>query len=594
MNYSINWDLDTFFKGGSHSPEFADHLKETEQKLLRFSEYINTWNVKSEDGDKDIILHIIEQFASTGARLRQAGAFVGCLEAQDTTDVKARELRGRITGFSAEFSSALNQFDQKLAQLDEQFFQSILRDEVLSQLRYVLEERRERVLDKLSLKEETLINQLSIDGYHGWEEMYDVLVSSVKVPFEGKELSVGQASNKFSDPDRIVRENVFRAWEKAWGEKAELFASTLNHLAGFRLNVYNQRKWDSVLKEPLDYNRMTGETLNSMWQAISDQKEPLVRYLNRKAELLGVDQLSWYDLDAPLSETGEVKSYQEGAEFITKQFGKFGKKLASFTQKAFEESWIEAEDRDNKAPGGFCTGFPQSSQSRIFMTYSGTPSNVSTLAHELGHAFHSYVLKDSHYLNRGYAMNVAETASTFAELIVSDAAVREADSEEERLALLEEKVQRSVALLMNIHARFIFETNFYEERKQGVVSAARLSELMEQAQQEAYGGGLAEYHPLFWASKLHFFITDVPFYNFPYTFGFLFSLGIYKKAVEEGESFEEKYIALLKDTGSMKVEDLAKKHLDADLTQREFWDDAVSMCVKDIEEFLSLTDAKVK
>ncbi|MBM7691846.1 pepF/M3 family oligoendopeptidase [Peribacillus deserti] len=598
MNYSLRWDLDVFFQGGSHSEEFAAHLSGVEQDLSEFKKLINSWNVTSEPTDKDVIIHILEQFALVGAKLRQAGAFISCLEAQDTTDTRAREHRGKVTGFSAEFSSALNAFDVKLAQLEEQFFQAILKDNDLKEVRFVLEERRERVMEKLSVEEESLINQLSVDGYHGWGQMYDVLVSSVKIPVQDqgelKQLSVGQASNKFSDPDRKVREDLFRNWEKAWGEKADLFANTLNHLSGFRLSVYGRRGWDDVLKEPLDINRMSKETLHSMWSAIAEQKGPLKQYLNRKAELLGVKKLSWFDLDAPVTQSAGVMPYQEGAEFILNQFSKFGKELTRFTEKAFKDSWIEAEDRDNKSPGGFCTGFPESGQSRIFMTYSGTPSNVSTLAHELGHAFHSYVLKESHYLNRGYAMNVAETASTFAELIVSDAAVKEAKNEDEKLALLEDKVQRSVALLMNIHARFIFETNYYEERKQGVVGASRLNELMEEAQKEAYGDALEEYHPLFWASKLHFFITGVPFYNFPYTFGYLFSLGIYKKAIEEGESFEQKYIKLLQDTGSMKVEELAMKHLGADLTKRDFWDEAVSMCMKDVEEFLELTKVKVQ
>jgi oligoendopeptidase F len=257
---------------------------------------------------------------------------------------------------------------------------------------------------------------------------------------------------------------------------------------------------------------------------------------------------------------------------------------------AFEQQWIEAEDRAGKAPGGFHTFFPESGQSRIFMTYSGTLSNVSTLAHELGHGFHTYAMRDMHVLNRNYAMNVAETASTFAEMIVADAAIKNAASKEEKLSLLEDKIQRSVALLMNIHARFIFETRFYEERKQGIVSTSRLNQLMEEAQKEAYGDALAEYHPLFWASKLHFYITGVPFYNFPYTFGFLFSLGIYAEALTAGQGYEEKYIALLKDSASMTVEDLAKKHLKADLTQKGFWEKAVQLCINDVEEFLALTE----
>jgi oligoendopeptidase F len=199
-------------------------------------------------------------------------------------------------------------------------------------------------------------------------------------------------------------------------------------------------------------------------------------------------------------------------------------------------------------------------------------------------------MNDLEPLNQRYAMIVAETASTFAEMIVANAAVKSAETEEERLALLEDKVQRSVALFMNIHARFIFEKSFYEERKQGLVSQSRLNELMEKAQKEAYHDSLGTYHPTFWGSKLHFHITGVPFYNFPYTFGYLFSLGIYARALEEGSAFEEKYIALLRDTGRMNVEELAQKHLGVDLTKPEFWEQAIGLSVQDVHDFLKMTN----
>lgn len=202
------------------------------------------------------------------------------------------------------------------------------------------------------------------------------------------------------------------------------------------------------------------------------------------------------------------------------------------------------------------------------MTYSGTPSNVSTLAHELGHAYHSFLLEDQPLFNQNYAMNVAETASTFAEVIVSDAQVKSATDSEEKLALLEAKIQNSVAFFMNIHARFLFETRFYEKRKAGLVSSEELSALMEEAQKEAFCGVLSEYHPHFWASKLHFYITDVPFYNFPYTVGYMFSTGLYRLALEEGASFAGKYDSLLQDTGVMTLEDLVSKHLGVDLSSR--------------------------
>ncbi|MNJ55411.1 Oligoendopeptidase F, plasmid [compost metagenome] len=224
------------------------------------------------------------------------------------------------------------------------------------------------------------------------------------------------------------------------------------------------------------------------------------------------------------------------------------------------------------------------------MTFGGTVSNVSTLAHELGHAYHQYLMDELPQFNQDYAMNVAETASTFAEMIVADALVKNASDDKQKLSLLADKIGSSISFFMNIHARFLFETRFYERRKHGALSADELSLLMEEAQREAYHGALASYHPHFWASKLHFYITGVPFYNFPYTFGYMFSTGLYARAQREGESFAAKYDALLQDTGRMSVEELASKHLGVDLTKPDFWREAMAVAVADVEAFLKLTE----
>ncbi|MCZ8537009.1 M3 family oligoendopeptidase [Paenisporosarcina quisquiliarum] len=594
--YSEVWDLDVFFKGGSSSPELREHLNALTAKLDAFEKTLSTFEVPTGESDAAKISSIIEETKQVAENLSQAGAVVGCYLAQDTTDKQANLLQGEIGSLGARFSSSMLVVQQQLSKTEETLWTSLMNDEQLKEFAFVLNEWRDEAKELLSEKEEDMITALGVDGYHGWGQLYDLLVGDVKVRVtvdgEEKEFSVGQASNLSSHPDAKVRKESFEALEQAWTAKEEFFAKTLNHMAGFRLAVYKKRGWDSILKEPLQMNRMKQQTLDAMWGAITAHKAPFVEYLKRKAELVGADAMHWYDLDAPVTESTQKVSYQQGAEFILKHFGKFGPELEKFSRQAFEDEWIEAEDRPNKRPGGFCTGMPMSQQSRIFMTYSGTMSNVATLAHELGHAFHSYALRPVHWMNRQYAMGVAETASTFAEMIVADAAVKEATTADEKLALLEDKIQRSVAFFMNIHARFLFETRFYDERKKGIVSAARLNTLMEEAQREAFGDGLGEVHPHFWASKLHFYITRVPFYNFPYTFGYLFSLSIYAKAIEEGSSFEEKYIALLQDTAIMSVEDLAMKHLGEDITQHAFWEKGIALCIKDVEEFLSLTSSK--
>ncbi|WP_216830113.1 M3 family oligoendopeptidase [Alkalihalobacterium elongatum] len=589
--YNQLWDLDSIFPGGSESTELRSFIKETKEELVALEQSLQQLTELHKEKDK--FVGIIESAQNVAAKVREVGAFIGCLTAQNAADKKAIQLSGTAKELSSLYQGVLTSIDEKIMQLDEAELQSLI-DNHFKDVAFYLNERAQRASEKLSPAEEKLAQKLSTSGYHAWADMYNALVNSMKITFEenGKteELSVGQAENKLANSDRQVRIDAFGKWEKTWTENEDLFATTINHLAGFRLGLYEKRGWTNVLKEPLEINRMSEATLNAMWDTITKNKTRFMPYLERKAKYLGLEKLAWYDVHAPIGSSSSSIPYEEAAETIIEQFGKFSPKMAEFTKMAFEKDWVEAENRPGKRPGAFCTTLPASGETRVFMTYSGSASNVSTLAHELGHAYHAYVMRDMPNFAQSYAMNVAETASTFAELIVSDAAVQQAESDEEKLVLIESKLGRAIAFFMNIHARFLFETRFYENRKEGLLSANDLNELMVEAQKEAYCDSLSEYHPHFWAAKQHFHITGVPFYNFPYTFGFLFSLGVYAHALEKGASFEDGYVELLRDTGSMNVEELAQKHLNVDLTQADFWQKAIDLVVKDVDQFLELTE----
>ncbi|MET1174087.1 M3 family oligoendopeptidase [Paenibacillus amylolyticus] len=587
------WDLESIFSGGSSSETFAAYLIELEEDVRKLQHLLNETAAPTSLEETAAFDPILELLQSCYIRISEGSAFVSCLSSQNQKDKKATQLQGAISSLGAMLNGSKSKFDNTLSQTSDSVWDAWIAREDIQPLAFVLNESRTLAREKLSPELEGLALDLGVDGYHGWGKFYNTIVSKVNIPFEqdGETvmLSAGQAANKLSDSDRNVRETVFANWEQAWTDVEDFCADTLNHLAGFRLKLYEKRGWDDILKEPLAINRMSRQTLDTMWDVINGAKPALVQYLERKAELLGVDKLSWSDVDAPVGKSSGRITYDEAAINIVEQFAKFSPKLSSFAEMAFEKRWIEAEDRPGKRPGGFCTSLPLSKATRIFMTFSGTPSNVSTLAHELGHGYHQHIMEELPALNQRYAMNVAETASTFAELIVADALVQAATDEQEKLALLEDKIQRSVAFFMNIHARFLFEIRFYEQRKKGLVNADELSKLMVEAQQDAFCGVLASDHPHFWASKLHFYLTGVPFYNFPYTFGYMFSAGIYARAQQEGTAFADKYDDLLRDTGRMTVEELAQKHLGTDLTQPEFWQNAADLVIADIEQFLQMT-----
>lgn len=591
--YPQRWDLDVIYPGGSASEAFAAELKGMEQGIGQLNRMLAEGASGGDAWERLIKLTEISQEILLS--LRQSESFVACLAAQNMKDTAANALNDRVKTIAAQYISAMTKYDTFLRGIEDSVWEELLSRPDVQEIAFNLRERRELAKMKMAPELEALAGDLAINGYHGWGDFYDTLVSRAEFRVqeaneEVKLLSAGQMFNRLSDGDREVRKSSFAEWEREWASFAELGAETLNRLAGFRLKLYENRGWDNVLKEPLQINRMSEKTLDAMWNAIGEGKKSLVAYLERKAKLLGLEKLDWYDVDAPLGSSAKTVDYDAGAAFIIEQFRTFDPRLAEFSEMAFRDGWIEAEDRAGKRPGGFCTAFPKSGQTRIFMTYSGTASNISTLAHELGHAYHQHVMNDKPAFAQEYAMNVAETASTFAEMIVMDRALQKTANADEKLGLLEEKIQNAVAFFMNIHARLLFETRFYEKRKQGLVSVEELNALMEAAQREAYNDTLGQVHPYFWLSKLHFYATDVPFYNFPYTFGYLFSAGLYARALEQGPAFADQYVALLRDTGSMTVEELAMNHLGVNLEEPDFWREAVALTERDVQQFLEMTN----
>lgn len=600
MATQLTWNMDSVFKGGSESQELQQFIEKLNADIRFAYNLISEWN--TEEPNAEHLTVFLDKREGIYDGLSEASTFSRGLHSANIEDTAAAKVVNQLSHTGSRMSEVETLFMKKLRDIDESNWNSLLTHDKLAESAFNLSEKRDKGQKLLSEKEEKIIQQLSLDGFEGMNNMYQSLVNSVNIPYKENgqvtTLSAGQAANKLTghtNPE--VRSELLGVWEEAWRAKAPLFANTLNHLAGFRLQTYQLRKEEDFLTPPLEYNRMKRETLDTMWATITENKPALINFLNRKARLMNKDKLGWADIAAPLSlGTYEPKTYSfdEAQHFIIDHFATFSEEMKDLATTAFNEQWVEAEDREGKRPGAYCANLPLSKQSRVFMTFSGTANNVSTLAHELGHAYHSHVMRDLPQLNRRYAMNVAETASTLSEMVISSATVEAAESVEEKIDLLDSKLSRAAVMFMNIHSRFLFEKRFYEKRQGGLVDEKELQELMEEAQKEAFQNSLESYHPMFWASKLHFYITGVPFYNFPYTFGFLFSLGIYAYGKSQGDSFERDYRNLLRDTANMTTEDLAEKHLNVDLTQKDFWQSAINEILSDVKEYMELTDAYIK
>ncbi|MBN1824988.1 MAG: M3 family oligoendopeptidase [Candidatus Eisenbacteria bacterium] len=590
--YPINWNLDSLYEGGSGSADFARLLDQCDRAL---------------DGYEKVLAALPERPGGEWARAAlelqkiardvwEAIAFIECLQARNVEDGRADLLMARAEAMNARQRSYRTRLGTLLLSAGDEEWRAFLAREELIAIAFPLEEQREVMRLKMDTNREVLAEELAVDGYHGWSRLYEKMAGSLRAEWtEGGEtsrISMGQLHNKMENPDRETRRLAFEKLEEAWRSVAHPTAMALNNQAGFRLGLYKHRGWDSALDEPLRINRIRRETLDAMWGVVADESRRLLPFMERKCRLLGIDRMKWYDQNAPIGGSGRGYTYDEGAAFILEHFGGFSPDLRDFAAMVFEKGWIESEDRPGKRAGGFCTDFPIHRETRIFTTFGGTYGGVSTIGHELGHAYHTWLIRELPFWTTQYPMTLAETASTFCETLLLDAALETAESDAERLTLLAQKAEEAVTMMMNLRARFLFESAFFEARAKGALGPEELDEMMTRAQKEAYCDGLDPegYHPLFWASKLHFYITSMPFYNFPYVFGYLFSNGIYARATAEGPAFAKRYENLLKDTGRMTCEDAARKHLGVDLARPEFWKSAVDIVLDGVERFNELAD----
>jgi oligoendopeptidase F len=548
----------------------------------------------------------LKRYETMSAAASDLASFVSCHAAADAQNKRFQQLEGVLASFEPNKERIATNVDLAVRDVDPATLDRFAAgNPTLAESAFFLKDRRQRARLRLPKEMENLAADLAVDGIHGWGRLYDRISGAlrVRVMERGEVVAKSPSQVQLDSPERSVRQNNFYASDKAWSEIADTCADALNHITGTRLTIYRKLGLPGHIEAPLRYNRMTRATLDAMWSAVTARKRVLLKYMAKKAGLLGLERLSWYDLQAPLPQApglgGERLPYDEACGHVLRTFNGFSHDFGSFAESALTRRWVEVENRPGKRQGGFCTSFPAARQSRIFMTYTDSADSMSTLAHELGHAYHSHVLRELPVFLQDYPMNLAETASTFAEAVLNEERLEAAEadavrsgsqSRDEQLVLLDNMLGDAVIYLMNIHARFLFEDRISTERAAGELPAARLSELMLAAQREAFCDGLAEdgWYPNFWISKLHFYMSSLPFYNFPYTFGYLLSLGVYAMASEMGDQFASRYGRFLLATGSCDTEEAVQSTLGCDLTKPAFWNRSLDIVEQRVERFLEL------
>lgn len=586
----MRWSLEELYPSFD-SESFQQDFKKVFEKIETIKEWAKN-NLASTESSVYKIENYIKmqiEFGNLYSRLYEYASLVMSVDAKNETALQVVEKLEAKLADLAEPSTKFKKWLYSLGNLDT----LISCSDLLKEHSFYLKELVLETKHLLSDEEEILLAKMKNTGSKAWEKLQDLLSSTLLVDItingESKSLPLPIVRNMAYENDAVLRKTAYEAELKAYDKIAEASAAALNGIKGEVITEAKMRGYKSPLEMTLLRSRMDQKTLDAMFAAIMESLPSFRKYLKKKAELLGhKNGLPFYDLFAPMGEIEMKFTYDEAKEFIVKNFIKFSPDLGNFAKNAFEKRWIDAEPRDGKRGGAFCSNIHSIKESRILSNFTGMFNDVVTLAHELGHGYHGECLKHETYLNSDYPMPIAETASIFAETIIIDAALKEA-SPEEAFTILESDLMSSTQVIVDIYSRFLFEDELFKRREQGSLSVNELKKLMLEAQKKAYGEGLDEnyLHPYMWVCKPHYYSADYNYYNFPYAFGLLFSKGLYALYLERGETFVKEFEQLLAATGKNNLAEVAKK-ININLHAVDFWKNSLRLIEKDIDKFLSL------
>ncbi len=590
MSNNLNaprWQTQSIYKSAK-SEDFLNDLNEMRNLQKELCDYFNSPEIST--SFPQWLASFLPKYNRIYALATNLYAFVSVLYMVDTTNAEfinnistIDEEIARIEQIDVKFKSLFAQKKAENSRFLEDFYTSFpqYRD-----YEFLFEEILLFSAHQMSAEKEELASLLSLSGADSFSRLQEQIISNLKDEKLGK--TFNEIRNDAYSASRETRKTAFYA-ENALLENSKIpLAACLNGIKGTTITLNRQRNWQSALDKAMAQSRLSKKTLDALIGAIEKSLPIWQEYLKTKAQLLlGKDTLAFYDIFAPLQaengkEKAKVWSFEETKQYIIEKFSAFSPDFGNFARNAFDNNWIDAEIRPGKVGGGCCLEFPIAKESRILTNYTGTFSDVTTIAHELGHAYHFECLKNlDHQLTR-YPMTLAETASIFAETILTKDMIKNA-SGFERAKIIEIHLQDCCQVLVDILSRFYFEKSVFEKRQNGELMAEDFCALMEEAQEKTYGKALDTKHPYMWAVKSHYYSPYLDFYNFPYAFGQLFSAGLYAQYVKKGNNFAETYKKLLLDTGKLSCEEVCKK-AGFDIQTEEFWLSGIESMKEELEE----------
>ena len=590
------WTLDTIYTG-PESDAFQDNknllYKTCEAVIIQAEELPSVEAIDLPYWFKDTISHVnmmsdlyenLESYAYTRFSV-------------NTRDTQAQETLHEIESISMQVKAAGVAFKNAVGSRAGELTALCGSDGEFSHYAYTISRLAEESARQMAPELEALASELQRCGGDAWGRLQEAVSSTASALWDdetGERKSVIELRALAFHPDREIRQKAFRKELETWKAHEIPLGYAINGVKGATVALDTQRGYPSNVAHSAQLSRITMKTLGSLISVLEEAQPLLRRYFRKKAELLGLEKLSFYDIFAPISSDEKSWEFSEARDFIIRQFGEFYPPMGTFASEAFEKQWIDAQPDDGKVGGAYCIGFPLVGESRVLCNFDGSFSSVSTVAHELGHAFHSHVLNGKPALLRDYPMTLAETASIFSETVIFQGALKQA-GDEERLSMIESYLAEAAQPVVDILSRYYFETDLFARRAGKEVAPEELCSMMTSAQKRTYGDALdeEELHPYMWAVKGHYYSTDLAFYNYPYAFGQLFGMALYAQYQQKGAPFCEQYVQMLQLTGQESSETVTAS-AGFDIETEEFWRSGITILEGYVEEFCRLADTELK
>lgn len=580
-----NWDLTVFYKDFD-DPEFKDDLARLPKEIDAFTAAIAA---PAED-EVEKLVSLVHQEEALSNLFERLSLMIGLTLSVDANNKAANAAMAPLMRAVIGSSLASNAFSRYLASL-ENLDAIIDADDELKARAFALREAAEDAKHQLPEALEKPVLKMQLSGGEAFSQLRDKLDATLLVDYDGKQIPLSAVRALAYDGDADTRRRAYEA-ELASYKKIELPMSfCLNNLKAEGETMAALKGYKGVLDMALAHSRMDEKTLEAMWTAIREALPELREYFKAKGRLLGHENgLPFYDLFAPVGQSTRTYTVEEARALLLDLFGKFCPEMGEMMRTAFDEGWIDMYPREGKSGGAFCSGYYAKNISRVMTNFAGSASDVSTLAHELGHAFNNRMLHHKPIMMTETPMPLAETASTFNETLLISQLLKTATPEEE-LTLLDSCLTEQTQTMVDIYSRFLFEQKVVAAQADHALDVDELKETMLWAQEQSYGDGLdPEYrHPYMWACKSHYYSTGVHFYNFPYAFGGLFARGLYARYEKEGEAFVPVYCDLLSRFGSDTIANVTAS-VGIDVTTPDFWREAVESVLVQVRRFVELAD----